>query len=201
MIKPCVIAAWTSLLLVAQAPVPPAQPVPADLQGHRTPAMTVTPVGPEVKVLEEKTLIASALLASVTINQLNADIIGDGKREYNDPATSFQASGNVNRHLNNSGDDMDMPNAMRLYGFTLEPGEKLHLKMKSEHAGKMWMKIAPPPQQDAMASEILSANRMPKPMRATRLSLRNVTKEPYKLILQVYGEAGNAYRIDIERKK
>ncbi|GEM_PF-2141593 len=184
------------LVLTAQSPSVPASP-----PGSMPQAMVVVPVAPDTLVLEEKSLLPLAALTSATLNQLSGDAIGDGQRGYNDASTNFQSSGNVNRHLNNLGDDMDMPNAMRLYGFTLQPGEKLSLKMKSEHASKMWMKFAAPPQQDAMTSAFMSANRMPKPMRASRLSIRNTTNAPYKLVVQVYGDAGNAYRIDIVREK
>ena len=191
-------ARMTALVLFASQPwgalsaqAPPPAPVPA-----ATPAITATTivgVPAETTVLEETTLLPVPALA-----QKNVNSVAFGSKPVAGVAGDARA---MSQDTTNSGDGMDQPNAFRLYGFTLEPGERLVLKLKSENSSKMWMKFMPPAQVTEMMGEIRAANRAPKPVRATRLTLNNITKDKYKVVMQLYGEAGYKYHIDIERTK
>ena len=175
---------WGSLA----AQTPPAAPAAPVIT-----ATTIVAVPAEATVLEEATLLMVPALASKLINSV---VFGSP------PAPGAPGDERaMSQDVTMSNDGVDQPNAFRLYGFTLEPGERLVLRLKAENSSKMWMKFMPPARITEMMGEIRAANRVAKPVRATRIALRNITKEKYKVVMQLYGEAGYKFHIDIERTR
>jgi len=91
-------------------------------------------------------------------------------------------------------------NAVRLYGFTLKSNEQLHLKLECENSGKIVMKFVLPPTPGLMAAQYKKANITPRALRCSRISIQNVTDQPYPVILSLMGQANYPYRLMIERR-
>lgn len=91
-------------------------------------------------------------------------------------------------------------NAVRLYGFTLKPNEKLNLKLECENSGKIVMKFVLPPTPGVMAGQYKKANIAPRALRCSRISIQNVTDQPCQVVLSLLGQANYSYRLMVERK-
>ena len=119
-------------------------------------------------------------------------------KAYTDANGNAQSAGFSNESTT---DNADQVTAMRLYGFMLAPGEEISFKMKGESATKLAMRLAQPFVPNGMTPPIQKVNRMPRPLRSSRITIKNILPDPFKLVLMVYGEAGFKYRIEINRAK
>lgn len=88
---------------------------------------------------------------------------------------------------------------LRLLAFLLQPGEKATFTLKALDAGKVQVSLAPPAKPDGMSEEIQRLNRIPAPMRARGLEIRNRTSEVYGLVVKLSGYSGYPYSLEIER--
>jgi len=170
--------------LIAQAPptgrpsAPPAATDPRD----------IVLVPPDVKFLEEASLLREGRLAALT-GATNSAVV----RTETDPNTGMAMFTGM------SDMDAEPANALRVYGFPLQPREILYLKLKAE-GQKIIMRVIKPATQDPMTAAIRQANSPPTVLRRSRLSVQNTTDKPYLVRVLLYGEAGYKYRLDIERK-
>lgn len=94
----------------------------------------------------------------------------------------------------------DKPNGARYYTFMLKPKETLLLRLKADDPNRVGLVAIRPPAKDKMASQFERSDRVPKPLRASRFEIQNITGEPYPLVVAAYGAVNYAYRITIERK-
>lgn len=90
---------------------------------------------------------------------------------------------------------------MRLLAFALEPGERLTVKLVLPDPEKIQLSLAPPVQPGPMFDEVVRVNRRPVHMRSRQLQVRNVTAEPFTVVLRAAGFLGYAYRLEITREK
>ena len=90
---------------------------------------------------------------------------------------------------------------MRLLAFRLEPKEKLIVKLVGQDPEKIQLSLAPPAQQGPMSSEIGMVNKRPAFQRSRNLPIRNVTDQPFTVLLRVTGFLGYAYKLEIQREK
>lgn len=90
-------------------------------------------------------------------------------------------------------------NGVRFYAFTLKPGEKMTLRMTSETSERMGMEFLIPDKSDKMSKEFMRINYMPNPLKRTQAEVKNITDDPYTLVLAVYGFVNNWYKVDIKR--
>lgn len=95
----------------------------------------------------------------------------------------------------------DVPNALRCYGFRLEPGETLRLRLKGKSRGAICMKFLPKAPPDAMTAQVRRANMAPAPLRQSRIEITNTTPGPYLVALMLYGQPNEPYVLEIERKR
>ena len=146
------------------------------------------PVPAEVRQIEQETLHPDGMLAAST---------GASK----DTAPRKELSGVTGQWLYSGMPDMDegSTNGLRIFAFTLQPRERLDLRLSCEHEAIV-MRILRPKVNDAMASAISAANFPPTSIRRSRLSIKNPTSGPYTVNLLLYGKVGYPYRLDIERK-
>ena len=171
-----------------KVPIPSTAPEPASKSMDEE-STSVVPVAEETLFIEAPSLIKNSVLSGRTQIQT---------KDYVDPGGTKRRAGFSNE---SSTDNAEQVSALRLYGFTLAPGEEITLKMKGESATKLAMKLASPNVPDGMTPTIQMINRMPRPLRSSRITLKNILAERFKLVLMVYGEAGYKYRIDIKRTK
>jgi hypothetical protein len=171
-----------------QTPVTGTNPAPVSKSTDEE-STSVVPVAEETLFIEAPSLIKNSVLLGRTQMQT---------KDYVDPGGSRRSAGFSNE---SSTDNAEQVSALRLYGFTLAPGEEITLKMKGESTTKLAMRLASPNVPDGMTPTIQKINRMPRPLRSSRITLKNILAEPFKMVLMVYGEAGYKYRIDIKRAK
>lgn len=154
-------------------------------------ATEIQKVSADVKLIEEKSLLLWSGLANRT------------RRE---PGMTTDPGGGVSMHAADPNNPAvpdtveDAPSGIRLYAFLLVPQENLKLRLKCESHGKVVMKMAPRPQQDAMAAQFRKANMPPRASRASRIEITNVTDQPYEVVLSLSGQMNYAYKLEIERK-
>lgn len=88
---------------------------------------------------------------------------------------------------------------MRLYKITLQPNEKIIVRMSKEKGGEIYMKFLRPSRMDAMESQFRRVAMMPAAIRAKKIDITNITNEIYPVILMVHGQNGVEYELNIER--
>lgn len=94
----------------------------------------------------------------------------------------------------------DIPNALRCYGFHLEPGITLRLRLKGKTEGRICMRFLPKAPADAMTAQVKRANMPPASLRKSRIEITNVTGKPYLVVLMLFGQPNYPYILEIERK-
>jgi len=90
-------------------------------------------------------------------------------------------------------------NAMRILAFMTQPGETITFSLKSEQS-KVRMAVYPDPKAAKMNAAIKRANMPPSGARSKKLIFTNTTKEPYEMLLFVYGLHGYQYQLGWENK-
>jgi hypothetical protein len=96
-------------------------------------------------------------------------------------------------------------NGMKLYRFTLAPGETLATKVLCEPADEVTQRFGLlsgatfTPSTDSKA-RIARTNRLSRQQRTTRLEFKNSEPRPFPLMLIVYGSSGHPYKIQISRE-
>lgn len=88
---------------------------------------------------------------------------------------------------------------MRLLAFTLNPKELLTVKMAGQDPGKIQLSLAPPMQAGPMSGEIGMVNKKPVFQRTRNLQIRNITDQPFTVLLRVTGLLGYPYKLEIKR--
>ncbi len=73
------------------------------------------------------------------------------------------------------------------------------LRMTSETSERMGMEFLIPDKSDKMSKEFMRINYMPNPLKRTQAEVKNITDDPYTLVLAVYGFVNNWYKVDIKR--
>lgn len=167
----------------------PAPPAATALRSRDAESTSVVAVAEETTFIEAASLLKNSVLSGRTQIQT---------KDYADPRGRMRDSGFTNE---SSTDNAEQVTAMRLYGFTLAKGEEITIKMKGDSATKLAMRLAPPNIPDGMTPTLQKINRMPRPLRSSRITLKNILLEPFRFVLMIYGEAGYKYRIDITRTK
>ena len=90
-------------------------------------------------------------------------------------------------------------NAMRILAFMTQPGERITFNLKSEQS-KVRLAVYPDPKMTRMKAAIKKANLPPLAARSSKLVFTNTSKEPYEMLLFVYGLHGHEYQLSWERK-
>ena len=163
----------TAMQAVAQAPAPP----PGQAQPEVTEREIVeVPAG--ATLLQEKSLPLDLQLNTVTSQADRGKVAKGGIADSTD----------VGRR------------GLRLYLFTLRPQETLVLNLKPFQSDKLVMSFAPPAQPDAMSDAIKRANTLPRPLRMSRIEVKNITAEPYPVVLRLLGTVGIPYKLEVTRK-
>ena len=85
-------------------------------------------------------------------------------------------------------------NAMRIFAFTTKPGERVTFRLKSERS-RVRLAVYPDPKNTQMRAAIKKANLPPAAARSSKLVFTNTSKEPYDMLLFVYGLHGYSYRL------
>jgi len=93
----------------------------------------------------------------------------------------------------------DATNGVRFYSFVLKPKEKMSLRLKAEDSNRVGMEFMSPAKTDPMAREFARLNFMPKVLRSSRMDIKNITDQPYMLVLMAYGRINHWYKIEIKR--
>ena len=94
---------------------------------------------------------------------------------------------------------LDHINAVKIFAFDTQPGERITFNMKSE-SSKVMMAAYPDPKAPALKLAFKQANMPREPFRAKKLVFTNRSKEPYQLHLLVYGTYGYKYHFDWDRR-
>jgi len=90
-------------------------------------------------------------------------------------------------------------NAMRILSFLTQPGERITFTLKSE-ASKVRLAVFPDSKAVKMKAAIKKANMPPLGSRSKKLIFTNSSKEPYEMLLFVYGLHGYEYNLSWERE-
>jgi hypothetical protein len=90
-------------------------------------------------------------------------------------------------------------NAMRILAFMTQPGETITFNLKSEQS-KVRMAVYSDPKATKMKAAVRRANMPPNAARSKKLIFSNTTKEPYEMLLFVYGLHGCQYNLSWENK-
>ena len=90
-------------------------------------------------------------------------------------------------------------NAMRILAFMTQPGERITFNLKSE-ASRVRLAVYPDPKMTRMRAAIKKANLPPYAVRSSKLVFANTSKEPYEMLLFVYGLHGYEYQLSWERE-
>jgi hypothetical protein len=88
-------------------------------------------------------------------------------------------------------------NAMRILAFMVRPGERMTFRLKSE-LSKVRLAVYTDPKATKQRSAIKRANLPPPASRATKLIFANTSKEPYEMLLLVYGLHGHSFQLSWE---
>jgi len=92
------------------------------------------------------------------------------------------------------------PDGRRVLAIKLTPGEKVLCKLTSTDskvAMRAFVPSPPPPMKWKL--ELINANKPLRARRTSRFEVQNTTSDLQILFLILYGEKGNAYRLDLER--
>ncbi len=98
-------------------------------------------------------------------------------------------------------DKTEQPNGTEVYGFLLQPGERIIISKSGDSPSKVAMRISEPLTMNKMTPLVQRANRAARPVRCRRMDLQNVLSEPFHMILLLYGEVGYAYELKIDRSR
>jgi len=90
-------------------------------------------------------------------------------------------------------------NAMRILAITTQPGETITFNLKSEQS-KVRMAVYLDSKATKTKAAIKRANMPPIAARSKKLIFSNTTKEPYEMLLFVYGLHGYQYLLNWESK-
>lgn len=173
-------------LSFAQPPTSPATPPKSPIPNE------IKLIGEDVSVIEETTLLPFAGYgADKETPGITATQIGDSQVKYYSAATGETIRDAYEEAVT----------SMRCYGFTLAPGEKLQVELKVKSASKMVMRFVPRPVADTMTSQVRRANLPPRPIRSSRIEIRNITEKPYQVNLALSGLPNYPYKLEIQRKK
>lgn len=127
-------------------------------------------------------------------NGVHPSVISDFVKLIDEKSLYFDSALGV--HASPGGDPS---NGVRFYSFTLKPKEKLALRLRSEDSGRVGMEFLSPDKNDKMVTEFKRMSLMPKALRSSRLEVKNITQEPYTLVLMAYGVVNHWYKIEINR--
>jgi len=90
-------------------------------------------------------------------------------------------------------------NAIRILAIMTQPGETITFNLKSEQS-KVRMAVYPDSKATKVKGAIKRANMPPNAARSKKLIFTNSTKEPYEMLLFVYGLHGYQYNLNWESK-
>lgn len=141
----------------------------------------MTPVAPEVRLIEEDSLIIDPSLQSSS-----------------NPS-------NPSRGAKLSEDGRSGDNGLKMYRFTLAPGETLTTQIKCELADAITQQIGNLSGPDFTPSapskaQMARINRSSRQQRTTKIEYKNLEQRPFPYLLIVYGQVGHAFKIQISRE-
>jgi hypothetical protein len=90
-------------------------------------------------------------------------------------------------------------NAIRMLAFMMQPGERLTFNLKSEQS-KVRLAVYPDSKAIRLKAALKVANMSPRQTRSKKLVFTNSSKEPYEMVLFVYGLHGYSYQLNWESK-
>ena len=98
------------------------------------------------------------------------------------------------------GNDTRIADGRRVFGLTLQPGEKVEFNLKAE-ADQVAMRAFVPPSTPQMRwkLELRNANQPLRSRRTKHFEVKNPTSESQVLCLILYGASGNSYRVALAR--
>lgn len=96
--------------------------------------------------------------------------------------------------------NMERPSASTFYALMLEPGEELEVRLSCEDHGKVYLQWVPGLKVTPMTHQFRRANTAPKPLRSSRISVKNVLREPTEVILAALGAPNYAYTLTLMRR-
>ena len=120
--------------------------------------------------------------------------INENIKYINEKSLFFDASLGV--HADPGG---SISNGVRFYSFRLQPKEKLFVQLTAEDSNRVGMEFLMPAKTDPMIKEFTRFKYMPKALRSSRMEIKNITEQPYTLVLMTYGQVNHWYKIEIKR--
>lgn len=167
---------------------------PPSTASDQIPALQITEVPKETKVIEEKGLFMNPALGA----SLQHSPTQSGNPSSNEELAPNPMAG---KYLDAPSDrDTSLPNATRLFSFKLDPGESILIRRFTEEESGISMRLVQPTHQHALSPQILMINRKPQPLRSKRIEFKNTTNDSFKMLLLVYGRNGIPYKLEISRK-
>ncbi len=175
---------WIAALVLLALPQAMAQDGNLNLTAAKN---QMTPVGSEVRLIEEASLPAEASLQAQAVPRGSTAASQHGQANYGDDAG-------------------DKDNGMKLYRFLLAPGESFSTRILSDEATVVTQRfglLSGPSFTPASASQsqITRANRQSRQQRSTKIDFRNSEPRSFPLLLIVYGQVGHPYKIRITREQ
>ena len=142
----------------------------------------MAPVGAEVRLIEEESLPLDPTLQTSGI-------------------PSSAGSRSAAAYIEDSG---PKDNGMKLYRFTVAPGETLATQVQCDSVNMVtqrWGLLSGPDFTPAASSksQVTRVNRLTRQQRSTRIEFKNTEDRPFPILLVVHGTVGNPYKILISR--
>ena len=166
----------------------------------RTKYPPVEKLGPSVQFVTEKTLPfnnnAARLVASIPSEVSEMELTNPYVDESGVNSSSFigRLKGRTGVSAVSFVQDV---NAMRILAFMTQPGERVTFNLKSEQS-KVRLAVYPDPKMTRVKAAVKRANMPPNAARSKKLIFTNTSKEPYEMLLFVYGLHGYEYSLSWE---
>lgn len=159
------------------------------------PVRQIVSVPDDVKAISEKSLTSDSSLnrdTSSTAPYLGYQFGG------RDASGGVVPGANSDRRIGDN--EAEGARATRFYGFVLRPSEEIQVKLACEDQDKITMQWVTGLKITTMTHQLRRANMAPRPLRCTRIAVKNVLTEPTEVVLALTGAPNYAYTMTIERK-
>lgn len=160
-----------ALMLANPAPAPPPPLTDFEARLRNAVARSVVEVPPETTLISEPTLPE------------------DTAANRGDQALNRE---DTNRNL-----DQQDP-GLRVLAFRLAPGERLTLRQR-RNLDLLLMNLVNTVREGPMHDEINKVNKLPAGMRNRGLKIRNLTPEPFPVLVRIVGPCNVPYQLEIRR--
>ena len=104
----------------------------------------------------------------------------------------------INSEMETAANSIADTNAIRMLAFPTQPGERITFSLKSDRS-KVKLAVYPDPHAPRIKGAFRAANMPLESSRARRLVFTNNSKEPYEMVLCMYGTHGYKYHLSWER--